>query len=99
MAHSYWLSLPRVALGKKRHVAVAVPVYCPLATLFCRVLLFGSRQTLCRVPVSWLPTIFCLLEGCKPGGCCRVQHSAKALPADFGPLPSFRGTRRSPEFQ
>ncbi|EMS53450.1 Sugar transporter ERD6-like 16 [Triticum urartu] len=41
-----WLS------PKMRHVATAVHVGCPLATFFYQVLLFGSRQTVCRVPVS-----------------------------------------------
>jgi hypothetical protein len=68
-------------------------------TLFCREALFGSRQTLCRVSLSWLSANSCLPERCTPGGLCRVQLSAKALPAVIGPLPSVRGTRRTALFQ
>ena len=70
-----------------------------VVTLFCREALFGSRQTLCRVSVSCLLANSCLPERCTPGGLCRVQLSAKALPAVIDPLPIVHGTRRIGKFQ
>ena len=57
--------------AKFANVATSVPDCYPLAALFCRDMLFSSRQRLCRVPVFWLSANSCLPKRCTPGGFCR----------------------------